>query len=636
MQKLTLKSKIKEVYANPVGHDILKKLLLQLNIGESWIINPAVRNMKLDVLKTVAGKRLDAEFFDTFLELLNSEHDVPREDAVPIEPAWWKEAVFYQIYPRSFMDGNQDGVGDLKGIIEKLDYLKELGVDAVWLSPVYDSPNDDNGYDIRDYYKIMHEFGTMDDFDELLKGLHDRGLRLIMDLVVNHTSDEHPWFIQALEDAGSKYRDYYLFRGLSCEDERKETGAPNNWTSFFGGSAWNIYKEDDCAALHLFSKKQMDLNWDNKELREEIYKMIRWWLAKGVDGFRLDVINYISKKEGLPKGNRSIGELLGFYGIEHYFYGPSLHKYLREMKKEAFAPYHAFTVGETPGVGMEMAKLLTADYRRELDMVFSFDHLEMPGKLKFDEYNYDLNFLKKYLIEWNRNYGNHCWMSLFYDNHDNPRMLSKVNAAPEFRDFLAKLLCVIQFTGKGTPFIYQGQELGMINADFRSIEALRDIESVRMYQELCETMHEDKAFHKILSGTRDHARIPMAWNDSMHGGFTKGTPWIYGGDDYITHNAKQEKKDRHSVLRFYQEMIAFRKEHPALIYGDINFCEEKRADMFCYYRMYQNEMYYIECNLSSKKQLRKEKMNGYVLCMTNYTRLKDILRPYEANIWQVK
>ncbi len=636
MQKLTLKSKIKEVYANPVGHDILKKLLLQLNISESWITNPAIRNMKLDMLKSIAGKRLDAEFFDIFLTLINSEHEVPREDAVPIARTWWKEAVFYQIYPRSFMDADGDGIGDLRGITEKLDYLQELGIDAVWLSPIYDSPNDDNGYDIRDYYKIMNEFGTMEDFDQLLKGLHERGMRLIMDLVVNHTSDEHRWFKEALRDPDSKYRDYYFFRDHKDKNTGEQNETPNNWTSFFGGSAWNTYEEEKTSALHLFSKKQMDLNWENKDTRDEIYAMIRWWLEKGVDGFRLDVINYISKTEGLPKGNESIGKLLGFYGIEHYFYGPSLHKYLREMKKEAFLPYDAFTVGETPGIGMEMAKLLTAEYRRELDMIFSFDHLEMPGKFKFDEYNYDLNYLKQYLIDWNRNYGNHCWMSLFYDNHDNPRMLSKINAAPEFRDLLAKLLCVIQFTVKGTPFVFQGQELGMINADFRTIDELRDIESIRMYEEYCKTMQEDKALHKILAGTRDHARTPMPWNDSANGGFTTGTPWILGGDDYIRHNAKLEKKDRHSVYRFYQEMISFRKDHSVFVYGDICFCEEKRSDVFAFYRSSQKEMYYVECNLSNKKQVRKEKMNGYVLCMTNYTKLKDILRPYEANIWRVR
>jgi oligo-1,6-glucosidase len=312
-----------------------------------------------------------------------------------------------QIYPRSFQDSDGDGIGDLKGIIMRLDYLKTLGVDAIWLSPVYDSPNDDNGYDIRDYYQIMKEFGSMDDFDLLLKEVHNRGMRLIMDLVVNHTSDEHPWFQEAIKAPDSKYHEYYHFH------KSEDGNPPNNWTSFFGGSAWNYYEDNNEWALHLFSKKQMDLNWENEKVRKEIIGMIRWWLTKGVDGFRMDVINYISKSEGLPGGNESIGKLMGYYGIEHYFYGPKLHQYLKELKQEAFEPYHAFTVGETPGVGMEMSKLLTADYRKELDMVFSFDHLETPGHTRFDDYRYDLNYLKKYMSDWMENYGDHCWMSLF-------------------------------------------------------------------------------------------------------------------------------------------------------------------------------------------------------------------------------
>ena len=294
-----------------------------------------------------------------------------------------KEAVFYQIYPRSFKDSNGDGIGDLQGIISKLDYIKKLGIDAIWLSPIYDSPNDDNGYDIRDYKKIMDEFGTMEDFDQLLDEVHNRGMGLIMDLVVNHTSDEHQWYQRAISEPDSKYGDYYIFKDQ-----------PNNWTSIFGGSAWNYVEERNQYALHLFSKKQMDLNWENENLRAEIHDMIRWWLEKGVDGFRLDVINYISKSHGIPDGSESIGKVMGLYGMEHYFYGPNLHRYLRELKEKVFMPYNAFTVGETPGIGMEMSKLLTAEDRNELDMVFSFDHLETPGHYKFDDYRYDLNYLK--------------------------------------------------------------------------------------------------------------------------------------------------------------------------------------------------------------------------------------------------
>lgn len=365
---LTINNRIKDIYANPVGRDIIRKLLLQMGHSDIIVKNPVVGNLKLKSLPRLSMGYVDKGFLDTFLELLNSEPDTPRTDSCPVTHAWWKEAVFYQIYPRSFKDSSGDGIGDLRGILEKLDYIKMLGVDAIWLSPIYDSPNDDNGYDIRDYRKIMTELGTMEDFEKLLEGIHTRGMRLIMDLVVNHTSDEHEWFTKAINEPDSQYGDYYIFRDK-----------PNNWTSFFSGSAWKYIKERREYALHLFSNKQMDLNWENPTVRREVKDMVSWWLQKGVDGFRMDVVNYISKRDGLPGGNEKIGALMGYYGVEHYFYGPHLHEYLRELKREAFAPFGAFSVGETPGIGMEMSKLLTADYRGELDMVFSFDHLETPG-----------------------------------------------------------------------------------------------------------------------------------------------------------------------------------------------------------------------------------------------------------------
>jgi oligo-1,6-glucosidase len=319
---LTINNRVKDVYANPVGRDIIRKILLQMGRSDIIVRNPVVGNLKLKALPKLSKGYVDEAFLDTLLELLNSESDTPRSDDCHAAPAWWKEAVFYQIYPRSFKDGNNDGIGDLSGILEKLDYIKRLGVDAIWLSPIYDSPNDDNGYDIRDYRKIMAEFGTMEDFDELLEGIHSRGMKLIMDLVVNHTSDEHEWFRKAVGEPGSKYGDYYVFR-----DE------PNNWTSFFSGSAWKYIKERNQYALHLFSGKQMDLNWENPAVREDVGDMVGWWLQKGVDGFRMDVINYISKRSGLPQGNEKIGALMGYYGVEHYFYGPRLHEYLHEHRK---------------------------------------------------------------------------------------------------------------------------------------------------------------------------------------------------------------------------------------------------------------------------------------------------------------
>ncbi len=622
---LTENSRIKDLYAHPIGRDIINKLLLQMNISRKAVNNPIVGNLKLKTLQKLLKKQIDDGFVDTLLILLNSEQAVPREDAVPIQKAWWKEAVFYQIYPRSFKDSNGDGIGDLKGIIEKLDYLKELGIDAIWLSPIYDSPNDDNGYDIRDYRKVMIEFGTVEDFDQLLVEIHNRGMRLIMDLVVNHTSDEHEWYQKAIHEPDSKYGDYYIFRDQ-----------PNNWTSFFSGSAWNYVEERKQYALHLFSKKQMDLNWENQAVRNEIHEMVRWWLEKGVDGFRLDVINYISKRGGLPDGNESIGKLMGYYGVEHYFYGPRLHEYLRELKEKVFIPYHAFSVGETPGTGMEMSKLLTGDYRNELDLIFSFDHLETPGHTRFDDYRYDLRFLKKYMIDWMEHYGNHCQPSLFYENHDNPRMISKINPDPQFRDVLGKLLAVIQLTLRGTPFIYQGQELGMVNQSFKSIAELRDVESLNLYDELCGTMKKEDAFHKVLAGTRDHARTPMPWNSQQYAGFSAQKPWIMMDDDYKECNAKAQLKDESSILCFYQKMIAFRKEHTVIYYGDVIFSNKNVKNIFTYYRKDDTETLYIENNLSPYSIKRKKLPEGKRL-LSNYSEASSsILRPYETIIWNIE
>ncbi len=622
---LTENNRIKDVYANPIGRDIINKILLQMNIDRKAVANPVIGNLKLKVLPKLLKRQLDDGFVNALLTLLNSEQESPRTDTAPIQKAWWKEVVFYQIYPRSFKDSNGDGIGDLKGITGKLDYLKELGIDAIWLSPIYDSPNDDNGYDIRDYQKIMTEFGTLEDFDHMLQELHNRGMRLIMDLVVNHTSDEHEWYQKAVHEPDSRYGDYYIFRDK-----------PNNWTSFFSGSAWNYVEERKQYALHLFSKKQMDLNWENAAVRDEIHKMVRWWLEKGVDGFRLDVINYISKRSGLPDGNESIGRLMGYYGVENYFYGPRLHEYLQELKEKVFLPYHAFSVGETPGTGMEMSKLLTGDYRNELDMVFSFDHLETPGHTRFSDYRYDLNYFKKYMIDWMEHYGNRCQISLFYENHDNPRMISKINPDPEFRNVLGKLLAVLQLTLRGTPFIFQGQELGMINQSFPSVEELRDVESLNLYDELCRTMDKEAAFHKVLAGTRDHARTPMQWNNQQYAGFSANKPWIMMDDDYKNCNVEAQLKDENSILRFYQKMIAFRKEHSVICYGDVTFINKKVKNLFTYYRKDDKETLYIENNLSPYKIKRKMLPEGRLL-LSNYAEASSSsLRPYETAVWKMK
>ena len=608
-KKLTYDSKIGELYASPIGHDTIAKVLMQLGISEKMITNPLVSNLKLKTIHNLTKKQLGNGFFDTLLHLINSEDDVPVVSRGKITPKWWKEAVFYQIYPRSFYDTDGDGIGDLRGIICKLDYLKDLGVDALWLSPIYDSPNDDNGYDIRDYKKIMTEFGTMEDFDELLSEIHKRDMRLIMDLVINHTSDEHEWFKKALADENSEYRDYYFFR--------KGKNIPNNWVSFFSGPAWNYYKETDSWCLHLFSKKQMDLNWDNPKVRDELVDMINWWLDKGVDGFRMDVINYISKEEGLPQGNEVIGSMMEFTGIEKYYYGPNLHKYLKEVQERAFGPHQAFSVGETPGVGMKMCQLLTGEERKELDMVFSFDHLETPGHVRMDDYEYDLNYYRDYMIEWMENYGNNCWMSIFYNNHDNPRMISKITKDKSYHTALSKLLAVLQFTLKGTPFVFQGDEMGLANYDFTSIDQMTDVEAKGYYEEKCRTEDKDKVFAALLAGTREHCRVLLPWNETL--------PSYHAG---LTQDIKEE------VQKAYKEIIELRRSDKTFIYGDFEVLSKKK-NRFVYRRYEGQTEYVIDCNLNKDACEAYTLGGGYELVYTTNSD-KAELSSYEARIWKKK
>ncbi len=608
---LNRNSRLKEVYQVPIGKDVIDKLLLQFKLPYSMMQNPLIANLRIVALKRIFGEKLDDGFIDSFLRLLNAEEAMPPPGDCALHPKWWKEAVFYQIYPRSFCDGNGDGMGDLEGILCKLDYLRSIGVDAIWLSPIYDSPQDDNGYDIRDYRKIWEKFGTMETFDRLLEAVHEKGMRLIMDLVINHTSDEHEWFQKAVSDPDSPYHDFYIFRKGNAEMP------PNNWKSFFSGSAWNYYPEIEEWGLHLFSTKQMDLNWENPALRKEILDMVRWWLEKGVDGFRMDVINLISKADGLPDGDEMIGQMMGFCGIEHYFYGPRLHEYLKEIRKEAFEPYQAFSVGEMPGIGMQTGKLLTGDDQKELDMFFCFDHLETPGHSKFDDYVYDLNYLKKFYIRWQENFGNHCWQALFLENHDNPRMLSKVEPNRAYHEKLAMTLLTMQLTLKGTPFIYQGQEMALANHDFSSIEELEDIESINLYRELCSKKTPEEAFRIVLSGTRDHARRMIDWN-------------VSDPDDAarIVH-----------VQNYLKKLTTIRKDHKTLIYGDVSFTNKAHKDLFTYFRMDSEEMWYVEINLSDHDRKRSTSDISATTVrdcrvLGNYENTREgVLRPYECNIY---
>ena len=619
--QITQDSRLSDIYKHPVGKDVINKILLQLGVSDWVINNPIIGRLSLKTCNRLVKKAVGPDLINALINLLNNEPDVPRDDHASVTRAWWKEAVFYQIYPRSFKDSDGDGIGDIQGVISKLDYLKELGIDAIWLCPVYDSPNDDNGYDIRDYYAINPEFGDMKTFDCLLTEAHSRGIKLIMDLVVNHTSDEHQWFKMALS-GDEAYQSYYL-----C---LKNGGLPNNWTSYFSGPAWKYHQDADFWSLHLFSNKQMDLNWESESMRGEIYKMIRFWLDKGVDGFRLDVINYISKTPGIPQGNEFIGKLMGYTGIEHYFYGPKLHEHLSEMRREAFEPYDAFSVGETPGLGVQMIRLLTDDYRKELDMAFSFDILETPGHSRFDEYVYDPVYLKKYFTDWQEQISVRSWMALFYNNHDNPRMISKIDPEAKYRVELAKMLAVIQFTLRGTPFIFQGDELGAINRAFSGIDDLRDVESLNLFAELKEKMGPEAAFRKVLAGSRDHARVPMQWDNSTNSGFTEGSPWIE--PTYDDYHAENQMQDINSVWSFYKKLIELRKNREALIYGDINFDKKMGSRIFAYSRKTGSEEYYILINLCGHNVYKPVK-KGFRILLSNYEKPTELLRPYEANIY---
>ncbi len=627
-------STIGQILNHPMGKDIADRLLLKINLPPFFMNNILIKSLQLKHMKLLSGRYIDDDFIKTICTLLNQTKGETITPVSEQQPTWWKEAVFYQIYPRSFKDTDGDGLGDILGIIEKLPYLQQLGVNAIWLSPIYDSPMDDMGYDIRDYKKIFEKYGTMEQFDTLLQEVHKRGMRLIMDLIINHTSDEHTWFKRALENE-APYNDFYI-----SKKGNGNTTPPNNWTSFFSGPAWNYNEEQDRWYLHLFSKKQIDLNWENNELQKEIYDIVNWWLDKGIDGFRLDVINYISKQPELPNGNEVIAKLVGYCGIEHYFYGPRLHEHLRKLRLNTFETHNAVTVGEVPGLGVYMSELLVHESRKELDMIFSFDHLDSPGKSRLDDYLYDLVALKNILIKW-QGMGLGSWNTLFFENHDNQRMISKVlgNTNHPLRFPLGKMLAVIHLTLKGTPFIFQGEEIGMINCNsFTSIDQFRDVESLNLYASFLQNGDsKDEALKKVIAGSRDHARTPFQWNDSENGGFSTGTPWIMANPDFKICNADQQNGDATSLLSFYKKLIDLRNNNTVLIYGDFKPTHNLRNDLFCYYRISESETYYIEINLTQKhvpKPLRL-KRGELKLVLSNYEGNNFLLRPFEACVYRL-
>ncbi|MDT3763288.1 glycoside hydrolase family 13 protein [Priestia filamentosa] len=550
---------------------------------------------------------------------------------------WWKEAIAYQIYPRSFMDSNGDGIGDIKGILSKLDYLKELGIDVIWISPIYKSPNDDNGYDISDYKAIAEEYGTLDDFDELLEAVHKRGMKLIMDLVINHTSDEHPWFIESRSSKDNKYRDYYIWR------DGKEAREPNNWESIFGGSAWEYNEETDDYYLHVFSKKQPDLNWENPAVRENLYEMVNWWLDKGIDGFRVDAISHIKKIEGLPDlpnpdGKRYVSSFAGHMNKE------GIQPFLEELKRETFSKYDIMTVGEANGVSVEDGSLWVGEEEGKFNMVFQFEHLDLWGK--GIDGKIDIRTLKEVLTKWQKGLHNIGWNALFLENHDQPRSVSTWGDDGDYWLESSKALATMYFLMQGTPFIYQGQEIGMTNVQFSSIKDYNDVAIKNLYKEEREKGKSHEEIMPIIwKNGRDNSRTPMQWDRTENAGFSEGTPWIKVNENYKNINVEKALDDPHSLYHYYKKLISLRKEKEVLVYGDYHLILEEDDKIYAYTRTLGEEKVLVMVNLFKERahfHLPLEyKGSAYQLLLSNYDIKEEqnanhiVLQPYEARVYRL-
>lgn len=533
-----------------------------------------------------------------------------------MEKHWWQEVVVYQIYPRSFKDSNGDGIGDLRGIIEKLDYLQTLGIGAIWLSPVYKSPNDDNGYDISDYEDIMDEFGTMTDMEELIAEADKRGIKIVMDLVVNHTSDEHHWFIESRKGKDNSYRDYYVWA-----DPAEDGGAPTDLQSIFLGSAWKYDEASGQYYLHLFSQKQPDLNWENEKVRREVYDMMNFWIDKGVGGFRMDVIDLIGKipLEGITSN------------------GPKLHEYLQEMNKATFGDKDLLTVGETWGATPEIAKLYSNPERHELSMVFQFEHSLLdnePGKEKWDLKPLDVMELKTVLSKWQTELGEEGWNSLFWNNHDLPRIVSRWGNDKEYRVRSAKAFAILLHMMKGTPYIYQGEELGLTNTPVASIEELDDIESINMYHDrISRGFSVESIMTSLNAKGRDNARRPIPWTAEQNGGFTTGTPWLALNPNYTEMNVEAELQNPDSVFYTYQKLIQLRKDHPIVVWGDYKLLNTS-SNVFSYYRTLGEERWLTVVNLSDfEEEISVDARFNKVVVTNTEDEITD-LRAYKLSPWQ--
>ena len=556
-----------------------------------------------------------------------------------MEKKWWKESVVYQIYPKSFKDSNGDGVGDIRGIIQKLDYLKELGVNVLWISPMLESPQDDNGYDISDYRRIYEEYGTMEDYEELLCEAHKRSIRILMDLVVNHTSDEHNWFIESRKSKDNPYRDYYIWKDPVNGKE------PNNWGGAFGGSAWEYDPQTQMYYLHLFSKKQPDLNWENEKVRQEVYDMMKFWCEKGIDGFRMDVISMISKDQRFPDGEMNNG-LYGDFG-PYCVHGPRVHEFLQEMNQKVLSKYDIMTVGETAGVTIEEAQKYAGDDRNELNMVFQFEHVESGcGDYgKWTTAKYDFKEFKNIMIKWQEELQGKAWNSLFLGNHDQPRSVSRFgNDNPVYIETSAKMLATCIHMMQGTPYVYQGEELGMTNIYFDKLEDYRDIESINYFKEFTESglMTPEHMMKCLMLRSRDNARTPMQWDDSKQAGFTEGEPWIKVNPNYKKINAAQQLEDPDSVFHYYQKLIRLRKEKDIIVYGEFEPLYREDEQIFAYTRKQDQEKLLTVCNFSDKNAEVEvpEEFKGAECLITNLGRKeferKIVLNPYEAFVLYYK
>lgn len=561
-----------------------------------------------------------------------------------MDKKWWKESVVYQIYPRSFKDSNGDGIGDLQGVISKLDYLNHLGVDVVWLCPVYESPNDDNGYDISNYQSIMDDFGTLSDWEELLAGLHNRGMKLIMDLVVNHSSDEHAWFVESRKSQDNPYRDYYIWR------PDKDGEKPNDWGSFFSGSAWEFDEKSEEYYLHLFSRKQPDLNWDNPKLRQEVYDMMTWWLDKGIDGFRMDVINLISKVPELPSvsGENNGDQPSYHFGGEYFVNGPRVHEYMQEMNREVLSKYDIMTVGEAVNVTPEEASLYVGEDRNELNMVFHFELMDVdsgPGG-KWNVQPWKLADIKSIISKWQVALDGKGWNSLYMNNHDQPRMLSRFGDDMLYPKESAKMLATLLHTLQGTPYIYQGEEIGMTNVKFDSINDYKDIEILNMYKEYLTAGHSEEAImNSIYIKGRDNSRTPMQWNSEPQAGFTIGTPWMAVNPNYKKINVEKALADSDSIFHYYKKLIALRKQHEIIVYGRYTILAEENEQVYAYQRSLGEEQLLVVLNFFGDSAVFElpstVKFQEKELLIANYEvnpeeELNTIhLRPYESRVYKL-